>query len=196
GGSIVLKEREVSAFPNSSGTPGNAGRRDALNLVPASERGSIDIGKGVLLSVAGNWTNDTLAPLGVLPGSPRVLDGGSITVSGRKVDVSRASFDLSAGATLSATGGFSGGRGGGLTIGATDQDITTSPILSDAGKLKLGANFAGRVSGFGVTDGGSITLKAPHELVVADSAATANVDPAAPTVVDASLGDRGFATFA
>lgn len=178
GGSITVGERPASG--QSQGT------RDALNLVAAGERGDVRFGAGVVLDVAGRFTNDSV---GFVGGTTPVRNGGSISITGRDVDVGDvAAFRLDAGASVSSTGALAGGSGGSLTLRATDvQNLAVTD--ADAGRLVLGAGFAERVSAFGFGGAGRLTLGAPR------LAFGAGADPAALTLDDA-LFARGFSSYA
>ncbi|MBV8209849.1 MAG: filamentous hemagglutinin N-terminal domain-containing protein [Burkholderiaceae bacterium] len=192
GGTVALSERPITApGPSIALTP--AAVRDNLNLVtdPAL-RGVVDLAPGVKIDVAGTWTNDSLAPAVPAPTTPVVLNGGSISLSGRAVDVQNASFDVSAGAWLTASGTFSGGQGGTLSMTGVYQDPNSTAIAPpDTGSIVLGSNFAQRVAGFGVTAGGTLALSAPTIEIGATGApsnsTTLNIDPA--------IGNRGFQSF-
>ena len=195
GGTISLTERPLTTSPGDNGIVAiDSTVRDGLSLIGAGSpvpRGAVWLGAGVALDVAGFWTNDAYPVSTALPTAPLVINGGSITLSGRNVDVSGASFDVSAGATLSKSGIFSGGKGGALSITATDQVAGAGfDSAGDRGILTLGPDFAARVSGYGVTAGASLVIGAP----------TVAIEPAGTTVggtvvLQTDIGARGFSSY-
>jgi len=218
GGTVQLSERGLTPLPaNVLDTNGldassadEARARSALSLVdPASSAfGSVRIAPATSISVAGLWTNDRL----LLPAQdppPIVLNGGTISISGRTVDVSASRFDVSAGATLPTSGQFSGGAGGSLSLTAAYRDPLGPQAIFypgslngsqavDTGTLDLGAAFASRVTGFGVTQGGSLTLMAASLQLGTGDASLAPALPAgtaATVVIDPAIGARGFQSF-
>jgi filamentous hemagglutinin family protein len=132
GGSVCLSERPVTNLPD-----GSSGllQRDALSFIPETSplRGSVVFAAGTSINVAGLWTNDLLgADNGTTPDTPLVLDGGSIAISARTVDVSGASFDVSSGAWLTDKGSFSGGSGGKLSLTAKYSSLTLiNPVTNE-----------------------------------------------------------------
>jgi hypothetical protein len=200
GGTVSLSERPLTGIPGSSqGSSNEAAVRDALSLIPESSalRGSVTVDPGVSVDVAGLWTNDLLLPTGSVPSSPVVLDGGKISISGRKVDVAGARFDVSSGALLQRSGLFDGGKGGSLTIRASYVDpaqvvSNAATGVPDTGVLDLGSGFASRIRGYGVTQGGSLSIGAPSlQLGGTPVVPTAG----APVWLDPALGFRGFQSF-
>jgi filamentous hemagglutinin len=176
GGKVVLGER-----PATSGQ----GERDARNLVtdPAL-RGSVNVGRGVVLDVSGTFNNDAAAP-GALRNDAVARDAGSITVSGRSVNVAEVQrLDVTAGASVSASGTVTGGRAGELSLVASNTQ-GQGPTQPDLGQLVLGADFAQRIAGHGFASGGALTLGAPT-LTLGSRARGDAVQ-----VTDAML-DRGF----
>jgi len=195
GGTIRLTERPITAVSGDGGSVQiDSTFRDSLNLIGAGSalpRGAVWLGSGVTLNTAGLWTNDRYPTSSALPTAPIVLNGGQITLSGRNVDVSNAGFDVSAGATLSEAGAFAGGVGGGISITATDQVVGAGfQFAADNGVLALGANFASRISGFGVKSGGALLIGAPSiDIVGAGASSTGGL------VVDTNIGARGFSAY-
>ena len=198
GGSITLQERPLSILPGGVNDVGSENtQRDNISLIGANSplRGSVTLGQGTALSVAGLWTNDLSAGPNVLPTGAVVLNGGSINVTGRTVDVSGASFDVSGGATLSQTGAFSGGAAGTMAIGAVPSDpslnATTPPA---APQLNLGADFGARIAGYGTHGGGTLSLSAYGLQLGAGAPDPAAVDPS-PVIVPTDIGNSGFQSF-
>jgi filamentous hemagglutinin len=193
GGNITLSERPLAVIPGGVSDIGAENtQRDAASLIPESSllRGSVRLGQGTSFSVAGLWTNDLAGGPQSVPSAPVVLNGGAITVSGRTVDASGASFDVSAGATLTQKGGFSGGSAGSLTISAMPSDPTLIAAAPGAPQLDLGTDFAARIAGYGVGGGGSLTLAA-YALQLGPGP---SANPAA-TLVDTGIGNTGFQSF-
>ena len=214
GGTVSLSERPLTGSNANSGgitsaSPWNLRNSLAfLDLAPNAQRGSIALAAGTQITVAGTWTNDYLTPAPRVPGAPIVLNGGSITLSGRVVDISGAAFDVSGGANLSQAGTFSGGAAGKLSVkasfvsdgtGGDPSRVASTAQLTDTGVLDLGANFASRIRGFGVSGGGSLVLAAPS-LAIGDSAnggagSTQAPTPLAPLDIPTSVGHDGFSNF-
>lgn len=183
GGSITVRERPLSA---GLGDVIPIARRDELNLVPETERGAVKL-TNVAFSTAGRWTNDFLLPADQTPASPVILNGGNVSVSGRTVDVSQARFDVSAGATLNHARKFSGGAAGTLSIAATG-----GLSAGENSDLRLGSQLAERVSGFGVTAGGQLSIQGSNSITLG---ALGPTEPDS-VMIDPELAHRGFAGYA
>jgi filamentous hemagglutinin family protein len=195
GGSVSIEERPLTPIPpgGDSTFTDEYTQRNLVNLITyAALRGDVQFAPGVQVSTAGLWTNDEIPLSDVLPTSPVVLGGGSISVEGRTVNAALASFDVSAGAWLSSNGTFTGGRGGSLSLTATNlgENQSSTPGASDQGVLELGFNFASRIQGYGTTAGGALSLYAPSITVGGDETASGSAISVAPAV-----GNRGFQTF-
>ncbi len=183
GGSLRIAER-----PLSSGDAQGV-RREARNLVATAERGTVRFGLGVELDTAGRFTNESLLAPTAAATAPVLRDGGSIDISGRRVDLSTvARLAVDAGAHVDRRGAFSGGRAGSLSIRGSD---TASGLAqaTDGGSLILGAGFAQRVSGFGFGAGGRLAITAPRIQIGGASSA-------GELGLSTSLFDRGFESFA
>ncbi|WP_457336134.1 filamentous haemagglutinin family protein [Rhizobacter sp. P5_C2] len=182
GGSLLIGERP--AAPVSGGGLDYA-TRDARSLVDATDRGSIRFGSGVALDASGLFTNDlAAASAGKPPTAPIVRNGGSIAITGAQVDVSSVTrFDVDSGASVSAGGVVTGGKAGSVSIIAADA---SKPV--DTSTLVLGDDLASRLSGFGFSAGGSLTLGAPS-LTVGSQLRDGAVR------LDSALFDRGFEAF-
>lgn len=160
---------------------------DVPRLVPEADAGRIRFGRDVRLDASGLYTNDQSA-VGALS-APIVRNGGGITITGRDVDVADvASFNVDAGASVSASGVVSGGRAGRLSVVSNPSTIARTLDDPSIGRLNLGEGFAERVRGFGFTAGGSLTLAAPRASLGAEGNASA-------TSFDLGLLDRGFESF-
>ena len=199
GGSISMSERPVTS---AAGNGSAAAEREQLNLITnPAQRGLTLFAPGTSVDVAGLWTNDAVGA-GVGGNEPIVLNGGSISITDRTVNVSDSSFNVSSGADLSIAGVFSGGSGGSLSLAATNRapagtSSVTNPALIDTGVLDLGSNFAARVSGFGVKGGGTLSIGAPTLYIGGVAPLTGSVPGAsAPVQIDNALADTGFEKFA
>lgn len=114
----------------------------------------IRVGDGVVLSVAGVWTNDTLPDADI--NAAVVLDGGDITLR------SVTGLALGAGSLLDANSGgwygadhvLEGGTGGDITLLSTSNeevlDLMTPNLL-----------LRGELRAWGMNRGGTLTLRAP-----------------------------------
>ena len=209
GGTVSLTERSVTGVPaNSIRTAWK--QRDALaflDLVPGAARGSVVLAPGTSLDVAGLWTNDALSPAPVVPMAPIVLNGGSIQIQGRYVDVSGGRFDVSSGGTLSQSGVFQGGHAGSLSVTGTyvndglggEPSQSLASLVVDSGVLNLGTDFGARIRGFGVAGGGTLVIGAPAlQVGVAAPPPTGTGTPtgaAASVLVDSSFGSEGFQSY-
>ncbi len=125
----------------------------------ATAAGRLNVAEGVKLDLAGRWTNDRSITRPAMdsagrPVSTIVNHGGRVTLAGVDVQIGKdATIDVSGGATLSAAGKFSYGKGGSIAITASAADIDGAP--EDA-RLSLGDNV--RFAGYGVEQGGSLRL--------------------------------------
>ena len=198
GGSVTIAERAVTS---AAGTGDPVAERELLNLITdPAQRGLTTFATGTSVDVAGIWTNDTVGA-GIAGTEPIVLNGGTVSISDRTVNVSGTSFDVSAGATLSRSGTFNGGAGGSLALGASNRELAGSsgainPALVDVGVLDLGSNFAARVAGYGVKSGGTLSISAPTLYVGGTAPLTGSVPGAsAPVQIDNALADTGFRKF-
>jgi filamentous hemagglutinin len=182
GGSIRIAERPLSS------NDAQGVRREARNLVDAADRGTVRFGVGVTLDTSGRFSNDSLLPPQALPTTPVVRNGGSIDISGRRVDLSTVTrLAVDAGASVNRSGSVSGGRAGTIALRGSETSSGLG-IASDPGSLVLGAGFEQRISGFGFSAGGGISIVAPR--VQIGGAASLGE-----TGVSAALFDRGFETF-
>ena len=194
GGSVTVAERPLTSLGADNAITDEISQRNNLNLVTdASLRGSVTAAPGVSLNVAGNWINDEYPTQAQSPTNPIVLNGGTISLSGRSVNVSGVDMGVSAGAYLSPDGVFSGGSGGTISLTGTYKNGTTTANgdTADQGQLILGSDFSSRIQGYGVTAGGTLSLYAPS--LVIDSTGTSNTGSL--TMVDSSVVQQGFQTF-
>ncbi len=182
GGSVRIAERPLSS------NDAQGVRREARNLVDAADRGTVRFGVGVTLDTAGRFSNDSLLGPQEQSTTPIVRNGGSIDISGRRVDLSTVTrLAVDAGAVVNRNGSLSGGRAGTISLRGSETSSGLG-ISNDTGSLVLGANFEQRISGFGFSAGGGLSIVAPRLQIGGASAA-------GETGVTTTLFDRGFETF-
>ncbi len=193
GGSINVSERPLTTPAGVDPSfQSQSSFRDELNLVTnTSLRGVTTVAPGVTIDVAGTWTNDAYPAPAANPGTPIVLNGGSISLSNRTVNVAGASFNVSAGAYLSPKGIFTGGAGGTLSLSGTYTSPSGLANTVDSGVLNLGSAFASDISGYGVTTGGTLSLYAPTLTIGSSGTQSAGSS----TTVDQSVIQQGFQSF-
>ena len=114
--------------------------------------GGITLEAGAHLSVAGQWTNDL--PAFVDPHNTQVINGGSITMTSTTgvVLAAGSSIDVSAGALYSSTGLQPGTAG--------SVDIVTNRGAQFGGRATGALVFDGSVTGYGLNQGGTLSLTA------------------------------------
>ncbi len=182
GGSIRIGERPL-ASSDAQGV-----RRDERNLVAEAERGSVRFGVGIELDVAGRFTNDAALPADAAAATPIVRNGGRVDISGRRLDLTTvARIAVDAGASVARNGTVTGGRAGALSLRGS-QTAAGLPLANDGGTLVLGAGFAQRISGFGFTAGGELSITAPRLQV-------GGLSGAGEVGLSTALFDRGFENF-
>ena len=118
-------------------------------------RGNFTLGSGAVLSTAGLIVDDR--PSSAAPGlDPMVIKGGSIYIGGYNVNLLQGSgIDVSGGVADSATGKFSYGTGGSISI-QSGRDLNITSITG--GSLELGATL----KGYSGSQGGSLNLLVPQ----------------------------------
>ena len=143
----------------------------------ALPRAGVVVAEGATLDVRGTWNNE----LSLV--APVYRDGGSIELAARAVGSelvlgNDASLLASGGASLSAAGVATGGRGGSIGLRAA----------SGAGAIEVGEGVD--FSAFGVSNarGGSFALEAPRLEIVSGA------KWAEPARIDIAAGDTGFLT--
>ena len=191
GGTVSIQERPLTGLPggDTSYTDEYQQREQLNRITDPAIRGLVDFAPGTSVSTAGLWTNDEFPPSSAMPSSPIVLNGGRISISGRTVDVSETSFDVSAGADLSVNGTFTGGSGGSLSLSGTYQ-TPSGQVNIDNGVLELGTNFASRIQGYGFVNGGTLDLYSPTLTLGGTQASNGSS-----LVVPTSIGNSGFQAF-
>lgn len=160
GGTQVLMQSDIS-------TPGGGVVLDAA--IP-SGLGDIITDSGVALvkvdgdiDVSGRWTNDSVAVNASIASDTIVTRGGSIEILSRGGVLMAADsiLDVSGGAYLEAGGKFTGGKGG-------DIVLRSGSTLGQA-EFK-GLDIKGKLRGFGLDSGGSLTFSTDAVLVAAPAA--------------------------
>jgi filamentous hemagglutinin family protein len=168
GGSVTLETIPTTRLGGSlAGAPADS----APNSLLLERTASIDL--------RGAWINDPLSPdqtqlsplyIGGGTAALRALLGGSLTIE------SGARIDVSGGAQRTVARSIVAGAGGSISIAAVPtQDA------DNASQLNLPADLSNILAGYGLADGGKLSLTAPDlcvsSLACADSAAY-RVDPA------------------
>ena len=120
--------------------------------------------KSIRLDVAGEWQNDLLrdavAPAADAlshPNASFITRGGSVSLSGNVLALSRAALDVSGGAALDVAGKLSAGKAGSIRLTASPFNL--------AGDERLTLGDALTLAGYGLSSGGSLSLTAPNVTV-------------------------------
>jgi filamentous hemagglutinin len=121
--------------------------------LPDPSRGIITVSADSVLSTAGLFIDERPGTTTEF-GSPHVLDGGSIALEAYTINLEEGSvLDVSGGVLAKATGKFSHGDGGDISILAGRDPKLTDLI---GGELHLGS----KLLGYSVGTGGSLTIQA------------------------------------
>ncbi|HWB06513.1 MAG TPA: filamentous hemagglutinin family protein [Verrucomicrobiales bacterium] len=130
---------------------------------PAPERGTINVAPGALISTAGQVVDDRTNAVDI-PGIPAVLNAGTININGYRTLLSAGSeLNVSGGVLVGATGRFTYGTGGAISIkGGQDPGFASV----NGGTLNLGATMTGYSGG----RGGTLAVTAPAFQVGGDTA--------------------------
>ena len=143
--------------------------QDTEGAPPRQARASVTIEPGVSLSTAGLFVNTRIDP--ELAGNGAFTNGGSISVesSGALTLAAGSTIDTSAGAAV-ILNGFSGGRGGSVSVVADDPafsrayvDISGQPVTLPLQPVTLDAV----ITSYGATTSGTLSLTAPQVLISA-----------------------------
>jgi len=129
----------------------------ALLATPAADpsRGHFTLGATASLSTAGLLVDDRFTAQED-DNLPLLINGGSITIKAYSGNLEQGStIDVSGGASISAAGKRTYGKGGSISI-LTGQDPTPSLQALVGGKLSL----ASTLEGYGADSGGSLTIQA------------------------------------
>ncbi|WP_198299160.1 filamentous haemagglutinin family protein [Bordetella genomosp. 13] len=124
---------------------------DVALAPPAGQATYLSVAEGVRLDASGLWSNGMDGAQALAASVHR--NGGSVALRGTG-DVSVAAgslIDVSAGAVLLPDGTLQGGRGGSVTLAA---DVISDKSLPTGGRLAID----GRVQGYGVTGGGTLSV--------------------------------------
>ena len=125
----------------------------------------ITLAPTAVIDVAGAWVNDNPALVPAPATSPLPLNGGSVTIAARDGNITLsqgAVIDVSGGAHELASGTVTAGTAGSISISTSQPDQLGSQPLAPT-SLTLGATLRG----YGVTDGGSLSLSASSICVTA-----------------------------
>lgn len=117
GGSLMWLAPQIDV----AGTVRAADGALAFNrTVDNSLYGTTHLGVHGILSVAGNWINDSASTGGVVV--PNAVDGGTVTIKGYATMAAGSTIDASGGARLDQAGKLSYGNGGTIALPTTELD--------------------------------------------------------------------------
>ncbi len=178
-----LRVRSQVGTVSLAGTVRSAGSSVELR----SQLGAVDLAAGSTIDVSGRWINQQLGG----PTNTSSIEGGSVTLAGvGRVNVGSGSLiDVSGGAAVSTSGAFGGGDAGRITIAA--QPSSTGAAF-DEPALVLG----GRLEGYSLAEGGSLSITAPSVRIGTASAAASVANPASLTLDPAFFREGGFSSYA
>ena len=155
GGGVQITARSVDAAADVTAQGGlialNARANQASGTLPPSTL-NVTVGEGVSLSARGEWINQSPG-MGTPSSTGAGIDGGSITLSAvNDVDLGESSHvDVTGGGRVKPDGKLAGGKGGAIKLEANAGVEATN--------LQTGAvRLAGELSGYGMAQGGSLTV--------------------------------------
>ncbi|MBP6707301.1 MAG: hemagglutinin, partial [Achromobacter sp.] len=127
-------------------------QREAVLAPPANASARLLVAPGVALDVSGLWSNARREPTRV--GDMAYRNGGQIALRGTGAVVVEKGADLNAdaGASVSAAGKLTGGKGGDVTV------EMARPTGSAPGPGTVGVKFDGAAHSYGVAGGGIFRL--------------------------------------
>jgi len=148
----------------------NALRTDVI--APPDVR--IDVRSTAVIDVAGQWVNEAVPPN--RPGAPLpplYTSGGKVTINARQGSLRLADgslIDVSGGARGQANGAVTGGAAGSIALSATPDTVNPGSQVFES---------AARLLGYGITNGGSLSLSAPEVCIGVTPCGAFTVQPAA-----------------
>jgi filamentous hemagglutinin len=162
---------------------------------PASSAFALILGPRAALTARGEWVNDNplLYPNG--NSAPLIINGGAISLSafsndstyGPGVQLAPGSLiDVSGGAQITSAGKLNAGVGGSISVGAETEAGT---LAGAQPRLEFGAT----VRGYGLFDGGSLSLTTSGICIAAADCSAGN--PATLWVSPAELASGGFSSY-
>lgn len=123
---------------------------------------AFDVGSTAVLDVSGKWVNDSWRfTEGEAQLPPLLIGGGDVTLSANEASLNLAAgslINVSAGAWMRGDGSVVAGEAGSIELSASRD-----PLLSPVAALNLGATLLG----YGLENGGSLTLSAPEICIAA-----------------------------
>jgi len=175
-GSIIAPSGEVSLNP--------------VSVDDILSPSAVTLGGSAVIDVAGIWTNDFLdgqegGALGTVAGA-----GGSVTLVSEQADLrleQGSRIDVSGGAWLDGKAKLSAGQGGSITLTAATHEGGAASSLILGGKL----------SGWGIEQGGSLNLSSSEVVIGSSSDAPVRSDTSTtPLILDpAFFRQGGFANY-
>ncbi len=155
GGGVQITARSVDVVADVIAQEGqiafNARANQASGTIPSSTL-NVTVGEGVSLAARGEWINQSPGT-GTPASTGASIDGGSITLSAvNNVDLREGSHvDVTGGGRVKPDGKIAGGKGGAIKLEANAGVEATN--------LQTGAvQLAGKLSGYGMAQGGSLTV--------------------------------------
>jgi len=136
----------------------------SVTVKPNASAGSFHLGSGASIDVRGLWVNDKLAS--VRGSAPLAIDGGKVTIATRNAGLvlekgSRILAD--GGARLDPKGKVTAGKGGDISL------VAQADLATGLQNLVLD----GDLSSYGISRGGTLTVRSPEVVIGDDPAAVA-----------------------
>ena len=172
GGSLTLRGNQVEIDGHVDVAAGAVTAQTVKTPVTsAAVTSSVVLAQGAGIDTRGTWVSNSNGAASTLPtgfvdaggNTIAARNGGSITLTAPVVDLqSGSTLDVSAGATYSARGAFSGGNGGAIALTAT-QLQSTSPLT-----------LGGTLSGYGFANGGSLAISNQTPVTIGSGSASSS----------------------
>ena len=155
-GSIYIPGGTISL---SSGVDPDAGENSRLGF---TSPGQLTLASTAELNVSGRWVNDFALGLEATPTEKIAIDAGKVSLT------ATGDLDMKSGSAINADGGawlakdeqLTSGKGGAISLSALGEDINDTSITHLNG-LHLG----GTLSGYGLSEGGSLSLSSGKIIV-------------------------------
>ena len=120
-----------------------------------SRESNVQVAPGTQIDVRGRWVNNSPLIFATADNTPLLINGGSVTLSalGNVVVGANSRIDVSAGGWVDSNSKLTAGKGGDIHIESTGMDGGGNPLGS--------VNIQGKLLGYGLFDGGTLSVSAP-----------------------------------
>jgi len=188
---------QADAIDINSNISGAGAKVNLTTTVGTVFDGHVTIAEGVAVDLQGLWVND-FANAGSSIGNNSILaiNGGSFSVNAQEGNVVLSAgsvVDVSGGAWLNGNNTLQNGAAGSISLLATPNNPNNSGIANSGYNLTL----AGTLKGYGLTEGGSLSLEANAININAAAQSSSGTGGMQPLQLDAAtfFGTGGFAKY-